>query len=110
MYIVLCKVIGQRLTFERLGAVPVFNGDIDGVRPPFWNRGKGKTGTSLTYKMATRDLRSFVARRYSAIRRTLSLDHIWGQQAISLRKNAAPYSRKTTVNPICSTANYPVSN
>ena len=23
-----------------------------GVRPPFWNRSKGKTGPSLTYKMA----------------------------------------------------------
>ena len=40
---------------------------------------------------------SFVARRYSAIRRTLSLDHIWSQQAISLRKNATPYHRKTAV-------------
>ena len=40
---------------------------------------------------------SFVARRYLPIRCTLSLHHIWGQQAISLRKNAAPYNQETTV-------------
>lgn len=39
----------------------------------------------------------FVARIYSAIRRTPSLDQISIKQAHFLQKNAAPYNRKNTV-------------
>ena len=39
----------------------------------------------------------FVARIYSAIRRTPSLDQISIEQAHFLQKNAAPYNRKNTV-------------
>lgn len=72
-----------------------------GARPPFLIGSKEKTGTNLIYKMTAKDprtiLHGFCSKKILTYKMHLKLDHIWGQQAHSLRKKAVSYNQKTTV-------------
>ena len=90
-----CRLLTGRKFLQSTSSLPGFSNGS--TRASFQSEAKmPESSEKLTILVITgsRTSNTFTS---TAKRRTFSLAHIWGQQAISLRKNAAPYNQKTTV-------------